>query len=64
MSASTTPVAARHVVLVHGQQARVLGGLAAHERGVGQAAALGHAAHDVRDALGHDLAARDVVGHE
>ncbi len=52
------------VVLVLGQQARVLGGLATHERRAGDLAGLGDAAHDVRDALRHDLARGDVVRHE
>src|SRR6185312_3469735 len=52
------------VVLVLAQQARVLGGFAADQGGAGHRAALGDAAHDVGDALGDDLAAGDVVGHE
>ena len=55
---------ARHVVVVRAEQPGMLGGLAADERGAGLAARVGDAAHDVGDALGHDLAARDVVGHE
>jgi hypothetical protein len=54
----------RDVVVVHAEQARVLGGLAADERGAGELAAGRDAAHDVGDALGEHLAARDVVGHE
>ena len=42
----------------------MLRGLAADEGGAGLGAAGGDAAHDVGDALGEDLAARDVVGHE
>src|SRR6478735_7686687 len=51
------------VVLVFAQQARVLGGLAAHEGGAGDRAGGRDAAHDVRDALRDHLAAGDVVGH-
>ena len=42
----------------------MLGGLAADERGAGLGAAARDARDDVGDALGEDLAARDVVGHE
>jgi len=42
----------------------MLGRLSAHERGSGGFTALGDTAHDGGDALGDDLAARDVVGHE
>jgi hypothetical protein len=42
----------------------VLGRLAADERGAGELATRRDAAHDVGDALGEHLAARDVVGHE
>ena len=52
------------VVLVRRQQPRVLGRLAAHEGAAGQPAALGDAGDDRGDPLGHDLADRDVVGHE
>ena len=52
------------VVLVGAEQAGVLGGLAADQRRPGDRAGRRDAAHDVRDALGHDPAARDVVGHE
>ena len=55
---------AGHVVVVRAEQTRVLGGLAADQRGAGLAARVGDAAHDVGDPLRHDLAARDVVGHE
>ena len=54
----------RDVVVVHAQKARVLGRLAADERGAGELAPRRDAAHDVGDALGEHLAARDVVGHE
>jgi hypothetical protein len=46
---------ARDVVVVHAEQARVLGRLAADERGAGELAAVGDAAHDVGDALGNTL---------
>ena len=55
---------ARDVVVVDAEEARVLGGLAADEGGSGLGAPCGDAADDVGDALGEDLAARDVVGHE
>ena len=42
----------------------MLGGLAADQRGAGDRARGRDAAHHVRDALGHDPPARDVVGHE
>ncbi len=52
------------VVLVGGQQAGVLGGLAADQRAAGLDARLGDALDDRRDPLGDDLAGGDVVGHE
>ena len=52
------------VVLVRLEQARVLGGLATDEGDAGLLAGAGDAADDGGDALGHDLAGRDVVGHE
>ena len=42
----------------------MLGGLAADEGGAGVGAGARDARDDGGDALGHDLAARDVVGHE
>ena len=42
----------------------MLGRLAADERGAGLGARVGDARDDGGDALWHDLAARDVVGHE
>ena len=52
------------VVLVGLEQPGVLRGLAADERAAGLDARLGDALDDRRDPLGHDLAGRDVVGHE
>ena len=52
------------VVLVGGHEAGVLGGLPAQQRGADGGAGLGDAAHDVRDPLGDDVPAGDVVGHE
>ena len=52
------------VVLVGLEQARVLGGLAADEGDPRLLARAGDAADDGGDALGHDLAGGDVVGHE
>jgi len=52
------------VVLVGPEQAGVLGGLATHQGGSSQSAALGHARDDRGDALGHHAAAGDVVGDE
>ena len=42
----------------------MLGRLATDQRAAGLAAALGHAGHDGGDAVGVDLAGRDVVEHE
>lgn len=53
-----------HIVFVLAQQARVLGGFAAHQRGARNGAGRGDAAHNGGDALGNNLAAGDVVGHE
>ena len=55
---------ARDVVVVDAEESRVLGRLAADERGAGLGAAVRDALDDVGDALGEDLAARDVVRHE
>ena len=55
---------AGHVVVVGTHEAGVLGRLAADECGARLGAGPGDARDDGGDALGHDLAARDVVGHE
>ncbi len=52
------------VVLVGAQQTRVLSGLPAEQRRADLLAGAGDAADHLGDALGHDPAARDVVGHE
>ena len=54
----------RDVVLVRLQQARMLGGLTADEGATGDLAAARDTGDDRGDALGHDLAGGDVVGHE
>ena len=54
----------RDVVVVRPEQPGMLRGLAADERGAGLRAGAGDAGDDVGDALGNDLAAGDVVGHE
>ena len=53
-----------HVVVVGAQQAGVLRSFAAHERRARLGARARNTGHDAGDALGHHLAARDVVGHE
>ena len=55
---------ARDVVVVGAHEAGVLGRLAADEGGAGVGAGPGDAGDDRGDALGHDPAAGDVVGHE
>ena len=52
------------VVFVLGVEAGHLGGLTAHQRAARLHAALGHAAHDLRHALGHVLAHSHVVQKE
>ena len=55
---------AGHVEVAAGELPGVLGGLAAEQHALGSAAALVHAAHDLGDALGHDLADDQVVQEE
>ena len=55
---------ARQIVIIHRHHAGMLGSLAADQRGTGLDAALGHAAYDFRNALGHIFAAGDVVQEE
>ena len=52
------------VVVIRAHQTGVLSGLATQQWGAHSRTGLGHAAHNVRNALGHHMAASNVVSHQ